>query len=458
MKHINTIILGAGVTGVYAAKVLGKGTAVIEKNGYVGGLCSSFDWEGFTLDYGPHKLFSTIPGIMDEFRRINGDDNVLVPKQNSLYFLDKKFQFPVKPVEMLKNINPKLIWVGLKIAAGFFQSIITYHVFRKKDDSFKDYLVKGFGRPLYSILFEGYAWKVWDDPDKLSKDIAEIRIPVPDIGNLIKNTFSKGSQVKVNASEFYYPRKGMRQFCDKIADEARKNGSDIILGETVTEIDKKGSIFMIKTDKDEYSCDHLINTLPINNLITIYRPAGDRLTNTELKYNDLSLIHILIDRPKITDDNWIFFPELKYSFNRVSEQKGFSVSTGPADKTVLCAEVTNPKINAISKDEIINRVTEDLKKARIINSKEDISKTHFIKLPKIYPVYDIGHKQKLLALLGFLDDENIITIGRFGLFNYNNIDHCFDMVHTYKEHLDSKGSMDDWKHKREKFFSYRIVD
>ena len=34
----------------------------------LGGLCGSFQSHGFTLDHGPHKLYSVVPGILDEIR------------------------------------------------------------------------------------------------------------------------------------------------------------------------------------------------------------------------------------------------------------------------------------------------------------------------------------------------------------------------------------------------------
>ena len=91
MEHHKTIILGAGVTGLAIAKsLLSKGETevlILEKNDFVGGLCSSFEKNGFIIDFGPHKLFSLILGLMDEFKEINGEDNLVVKKVNSLFFL-----------------------------------------------------------------------------------------------------------------------------------------------------------------------------------------------------------------------------------------------------------------------------------------------------------------------------------------------------------------------------------
>ena len=466
MEHHKTIILGAGVTGLSIAKsLLSKGEndlIILEKNDFVGGLCSSTEKNGFTIDFGPHKLFSLIPGMMDEFKEINGEDNLVVKKVNSLFFLGKKFQFPINPVELAKNISPKTVSAGVQIPLSLAKSLIVYNLLRKKDDSFKDYLMKGFGKKAYQILFEGYAWKVWADPDTLSKDIAKIRIPIPNISDLIKKTFNKKSQPSINASEFYYPKHGMRQFTKKMAEIIKQNKGEILLNQNLISITKKADNFVIKTDKTEFSCNNLVSTIPLNSLINLYdfSTAEIKKTSAKLRYNDLSLIYLFFDQPKIITDNWIFFPEKEYSFNRLSEQKSFSPYTVPKDKTVLCAEITNPKFNSLSDQEMLSRVIADLIKAKIINNHKDkkIFDQQVLRFKNIYPIYDLDYKKNLNKVLAFLDQNGIITIGRYGLFNYNNIDHCFDMGKTVAEHITANKSPAGWIQARKKFDDYKIVD
>ena len=71
------IILGAGVAGLAMGYFLCRrgqyDVTVLEKSPAAGGLCASFQHNGFTLDYGAHKLYSAIPGILDEIRALMGD-------------------------------------------------------------------------------------------------------------------------------------------------------------------------------------------------------------------------------------------------------------------------------------------------------------------------------------------------------------------------------------------------
>ena len=42
----------------------------------------------------------------------------------------------------------------------------------------------------------------------------------------------------------------------------------------------------------------------------------------------------------IIEENWLFFPEAKYRFNRIFEQKAFNEDMIPKGKTVMCIEIT----------------------------------------------------------------------------------------------------------------------
>jgi phytoene dehydrogenase-like protein len=62
------VILGAGIGGLSAGYFLARTgdyeVTILEKAPVIGGLCGSFELDGFTLDYGAHKIYSVIPGVL----------------------------------------------------------------------------------------------------------------------------------------------------------------------------------------------------------------------------------------------------------------------------------------------------------------------------------------------------------------------------------------------------------
>ena len=89
----NIVIFGAGISGLSTAVFLlkrGHKVTVLEKESHVGGMCSSYKYKGFTIDYGPHKIYSQLPGMMKYFRNLLGDDNLV---RIVLHFLENILPF-----------------------------------------------------------------------------------------------------------------------------------------------------------------------------------------------------------------------------------------------------------------------------------------------------------------------------------------------------------------------------
>jgi len=123
MKKI--AIIGAGITGLFIADILskkGRQVTVIEKTAKVGGMSGSFRYKDYILDYGPHKFYTQLPGINEEFKRIVGEENYLtIKKKNSIRLMGKYYDFPIKMGQLLTGINPA---VAFKIGIDFMGSFL----------------------------------------------------------------------------------------------------------------------------------------------------------------------------------------------------------------------------------------------------------------------------------------------------------------------------------------------
>ena len=99
-----------------------------------------------------------------------------------------------------------------------------------------------------------------------------------------------------------------------------------------------------------------------------------------------------------------------------------------------------------------------LEKARICK-KEDIEGCFTMRMKQIYPVYNRDYKENLDKIFGYLDEfENILPVGRLGLFNYNNMDHCIDMGFKTAEKITKNMGKAEWSRIREQFYLYKIID
>lgn len=442
MARKKVVILGAGITGLASAYYLSKNfdVTVIEKENFLGGSAASFQYDGFALDLGPHKIYTELPGILDEMQKIC--PLIRVKKKNSIYLKNNYYDFPLK----LSQIATKMPLTAL--SAGF--DILLKPFSRRPDDSYENFLINRFGKTLYNLSFRDYAWKVWNsDPKELDKELAKRRVAVSGIFELIKSVLFKQNK-KISAEHFYYPEKGMKQFFDSLAEKMKKNHGKLLMKSAISQIKIKGNkLEYIKVKNKKIKADYVISTIPLDSLAKITGLAAQ----TDFKYQKLNIIYFILNKERALGDCWIFFPEKKFIFQRVSEQKAFSSLTCPKGKTAIMVETTRE----ISTN-MVEQIIRQLEQSRILN-KEDID-SYFVKsIEKAYPVYKKGFSTNLSRFTGFLDNiEGFYLLGRQGLFNYNNMDQCWDMALKVSEHIKGSKGREQWQNTKRYFDGYRIVD
>lgn len=113
----------------------------------------------------------------------------------------------------------------------------------------------------------------------------------------------------------------------------------------------------------------------------------------------------------------------------------------------------------ITDKELSNLVLNDLLKAEIITDKKNFLDSKVIRVGRGYPVYDLNYQKNRQIVLNYLSTiKNLYTIGRPGLFFYNNTDHSIQIGLDLAKHIDKNGSREEWQSKLKEFFDYRIVD
>lgn len=439
------IILGAGITGLVSAYYLSKkyNVIVLEKENFVGGTAASFKYKNFTLDYGPHKLYTELPGIMEEIKNVC--PLIKVKKKNSIYLNGNYYDFPLK----ISQIMAKMPFVA--ISAGL--DIIAKSLSKKPDDSYENFLINRFGKTLYNLSFKNYAYKIWNsDPKELDLELAKKRVAISNIFQLIKSVLFKDTK-KISAEYFYYPDNGMSQLFASLTKKIIKNNGKILLRQKIKEIKiKNNMVEYIRLEKTRIKKpDYIISTIPLDSLSEILCP---KITiSSKIKYQGLNIIYFILNKPKALNDCWIFFPEKKLIFQRVSEQKAFSPNTCPKDKTVIMVETTK-KLTKKTINEIISQL-EDIN----VLKKSEIEEFFVKSIKKAYPIYKKGFLKDLNMLIDKAESiDNLYLLGRQGLFNYNNMDQCWDMALKITKQIEENKTKKDWQKTKKYFNNYRIVD
>lgn len=464
------VILGGGVAGLAAGYYLsrsGYAVTVVEKAPVLGGLCASFESHGFTLDHGPHKLYSVVPGILDEIRAILGEDLLEHRKKQRVRLLGKYLNYPLSLGNLLPLLGP---WRAGKLGLDYALAMARGLVNGSAPSSYEDYFIRRFGRGVYELVFEPLAWKVWGDPKRLAADLAKARVPSGGATEIILRLLKmKESSEDVDAPFFYYPKGGFGTLPQRLAREIRQSGGRVLTSARPEKlVIERGRVRAVEVEHAgsmlQHPCEILVSSIPIPSLAELVFP-GDREVAEEsrgLHFRNLCLVYLILKHERLLEDHWIFFPERRYPFNRLFEQKAMSDALGPRDKTAVCCDLTcdeDDETWTASDEALVERCRDALVELSLTTP--DRVEAGFVRRVRgFYPVYSVDYLERLRRLYSRLQvATNLIPTGRLGMFNYNNSDHCLDMgLFIANQMKAGMAPRDIWNALEERVRTYRIVD
>ncbi|MCR4408408.1 MAG: FAD-dependent oxidoreductase [Anaerolineae bacterium] len=437
-------ILGGGLAGLSAAWKLAQAgfeVDVLEALSRVGGLAASFQRGGFIFDYGPHRFHTKNDELLAEVRGLVGDELLGRHRKTTVYFMNRYFDYPLTGSNLLRNLPPSL---AVLCFFDFLSTWIRGRIAPKIDDSFESWVVNRFGRRLYDIYFGPYTAKVWgNDPTQLSSSWAAQRVAVVDLWDLIKHTLGINTRPPDEFEhspyliDFHYPRYGIGCLPQRLAEEIRAHGGRIHLNSRVVTVEHadgraRSVSYLHAGELQNLAADYVVSSIPINILVRSMQPSAPSVVlraADRLQYRAMVFLYLMLDKPRVTDDHWIYFPAKEDIFNRISEIRNFSEDTVPDGQTSLCVEITcneGDHLWSTPNHELFEQSVESLVRAGLIRPEEIMG--YFVRrMTHAYPTYDLDFEEKLNQLTGFLHNfENVLSIGRQGLFRYFNMDHAME--------------------------------
>ncbi|MBD3277190.1 MAG: FAD-dependent oxidoreductase [Candidatus Aegiribacteria sp.] len=428
-------VLGAGLAGLSAAEVLSRRDTeviVLEKEERLGGLASTIIGDGFRFDPGPHRFHTLDPAILERVRQLLPDDLTTLERVSRIRLMDRYFRYPLALGDVLRKM-PKLRGAGM--LASYLKERILAVFAGKSDEDFESWVVSRFGRNLYDIYFGPYTAKLWGcPPSKLSADWASQRITVPSLTGLLRETIFPGKKkARSLVSTFHYPEGGIGRISEAMAERTRSCGGTILTGSEVTSVvQKKGEGFKVTAGGSDHHVDRIVSTIPLD--IYVKNMDGgvpERVLKSAEKLTFRAIVFVTVrirgERPPISD-HWIYTPEERYRFNRISIPENFN-STPDVEGWQAVFEFTCRRGDKVwnAKDELVEETVSG-GEALDIFSERDVVDSMVHRQTHAYPVYMKGYRQHTSTVLDFLEDlEGSVTCGRQGLFRYNNMDHSIEM-------------------------------
>ena len=399
-------VLGAGVSGLTAARILadkGHQVVVYEKNSTPGGLAKTRFTDGYLYDpHGGHILNSKHQEVMDWVFSILPKENWQFTERNAKIYFNGKFvsyPFELSLCELDVDDATECVHDFILSQQG------------EEPGNFRDWLTWNFGKGIADYYMIPYNEKIWAYPlEKMETKWMRGKMPLPEKKEIIRSMLLKDpTERKMPHSTFYYPlHGGIQTMVDAIAD-----GLDIRFDYRIETIEKVGTHWSID---DEGGFDTVISTIPLPvlpELMQLPETIVDHIK--DLKYN--SLTTVLFECPK-TDITWLYIPSHEYRSHRVGYQSTLTPYACPvAERGCGALEIIGDSFKVESSmAERKDILPEELGFTKVLDSEF----TEYA-----YVIHDTDYRKNVDAILGyFAQDESFKLLGRWGTWNYKNMDLC----------------------------------
>jgi len=201
------VIIGAGPAGLTAGYELTKFDlcpTVLEKAHVVGGLARTENFNGYRFDIGGHRFFTKVAKVNEIWNEILGDDFLRRPRLSRIYYNQRLFHYPLKPINALMGLG---IWQSFLMVVSYLKwQVFPY----QREETFEEWVTNRFGKRLFLTFFKTYTEKIWGIPcSELKAEWAAQRIKNLSLKTALVSIFFKPKRtIKTLIEQLDYPRLG----------------------------------------------------------------------------------------------------------------------------------------------------------------------------------------------------------------------------------------------------------
>jgi|GEM_PF-544938 len=406
MKRIG--VLGAGIAGLSFARLAADhfDVEILERNPVHGGIARTRTVEGITWHpTGGHCFNSKYPEVLRfVFEKVLSKDKWhLVQRRAVIKLLGHEVPYPIEfAIKQIHGFAPDL---AMNITKDFLNAVDNGSY-----DSLEDWFRKMFGHTLAEAYFIPYNTKIWNrHPREMSPAWVEGKLPIPDKQSFFKGLIGQANDQMPHAS-FYYPNSNdQNTFIDALAD-----GLNIEYGFNVNQVrhDKIRQQWIVN---DEKAYDMIVSTLPLDILPGLVVGTPDEILEMAglLRYNKVTT---MLWETIPANSTWTYIPAADSLFHRYIHIGAF--------------------FSPVKNYSIIEAVGERPYELMVENAQQDpflIRPLDYHVSDHAYVVFDENYAAATKRIQSYLQQTGIATLGRFGEWQYYNMDVCIkrsmDLVH-----------------------------
>ena len=413
-----TVILGAGLTGMSTAAHLKKDYELFEKEARPGGLVQTHERGGFRFDLTGHWLHlrdrgirrmveKLMPGGMAEIRR---DSRIFSKNVYTCYpFQTNTYGLPVETVK--------------EIIHGFIEATISNPP-KGKPKNFEEWVLKHMGGGIAKHFMIPYNEKLWlTHPRDMTPLWCQIYVPKPSLDEILDGALRPPKKsIGYNASFLYPKRGGIGALSKALAATLDRNHLHYGLEPKAIHAKKHK---LVLSDGRCIGYRRLVSSIPLPELVKLIAdaPASVRNAAAKLRWNQVCYFNVAVAKPTGVPAHWVYFPERKFNFYRAGCYSNAAGGMAPRGESSLYVEISHrgglPGEKALWKRSLKNLVA-----SGFVKREGDVRFYEMRNIPCAYVVFDHNYTPSLKAIRPWLDKYGILSIGRYGRWTYNAMENA----------------------------------
>ncbi len=404
MKKI--VIFGAGITGLSLGQLLKDKAEVliIERDSLPGGIAKTKTVNGATYHIvGGHCFNSKYPEVMEfVFSLLSQAEWHKTQRLSRINFGNYEVDYPIEfSIREIYQNDPEFAY---KATLDFINA--------KDSESYSnlaDWFIQKFGRELCEKYFLPYNAKIWGrKPEDMDYKWVQDKLPIPD-KRAFFNALMQPASDSMPHSSFYYPNSNNQL---SLIDALSKS-LNIRTTTPVRDIRKCSDKWVINNNIE---ADIIVSTIPLNILPTLIEGTPEYILEQAslLRYNKVSNVFW---KSRLTNKTWTYQPRPETIFHRY-------IHIGCFFKPAQGYTITEC-VGEHSFEEMVEYGRKDpfLIKPLDYNVSEHA-----------YVVFDENRDRAVTEISNYLESIGMRSIGRFGRWEYYNMDICIlDSMRTADE-------------------------
>ena len=309
----------------------------------MGGLSRTESYKGYYFDLGGHRFFTKVKEVKRLWHETLNGEFLRRPRLSRIYYNRRFFFYPLKPLNALVGLG---FWESTLIVLSY----VKWHFFpHKREDTFEEWVTNRFGKRLFQTFFKTYTEKVWGIPcSELKAEWAAQRIKDLSLKTAVLSMFVKPKKtIKTLIEEFEYPRLGPGLMWRTLTEGIERYNGRVRLSSDVVKIIRDGrrieSVMVANNGAQEtISGESFISSMPVTEFINKLHPEPPEevlTAATKLKYRDFLTVCLIVNKPHLFPDNWIYIHDPTVRVGRIQNFKNWSPEMVPdQEKTSLGLE------------------------------------------------------------------------------------------------------------------------